>query len=92
MRATGVTDLYRRDATRLGEHRGAPFDLVFLDPPYGQGLGEKALAAARAGGWLAPQALVVWEEGAAPVVPDGFEALDQRRYGDTVVTILRAPD
>ncbi|MFC2966984.1 16S rRNA (guanine(966)-N(2))-methyltransferase RsmD [Acidimangrovimonas pyrenivorans] len=91
-RAMGVTDLYRRDATRLGENRGAPYDLIFLDPPYGQGLGEIALAAASVGGWLAPGALVVWEESTAPVVPEGFEQLDQRRYGDTLVTILRAPE
>ena len=86
--AQGVTKLFRRDATRLGQNRAAPFSLVFLDPPYGKGLGERALAAARAGGWLAPGALVVWEEGAAPGPPEGFETLDQRRYGDTVVTLL----
>ena len=52
-----------RDATRLGRNPGAAFDLVFLDPPYGQGLGERALTSAMAGGWVAPGALVVWEEG-----------------------------
>ena len=51
-RAMGVTDVWRRDATRLGENRGAPYGLVFLDPPYGLGLGERALASALAGGWL----------------------------------------
>jgi hypothetical protein len=60
--AQGVTKVFRRDATRLGELRGAPFSLVFLDPPYGKGLGERALAAAGAGGWLAPGATIVWEE------------------------------
>ena len=92
MRAMGVTDLYRRDATRLGENRGAPFTLVFLDPPYGKGLGERALASAAAGGWIAPGALVVWEEGSPPAPPDGFDLLDQRKYGDTVVTLLHAPE
>ncbi len=92
MRAMGVTDLYRRDATRLGENRGAPFTLVFLDPPYGKGLGERALASAVEGGWIAPGAMVVWEEGAAPAPPEGFQMLDQRKYGDTVVTLLRAPE
>jgi 16S rRNA (guanine966-N2)-methyltransferase len=51
-----------RDTTRLGRNPGAPFDLVFLDPPYGRGLGERALVSAMAGGWVAPGALVVWEE------------------------------
>ena len=45
-RAMGVTDLWRRDATALGENRGAAYDLIFLDPPYGQGLGERAIASA----------------------------------------------
>ena len=82
----------RRDATRLGPNRGPMCNLVFLDPPYGKGLGEKALASARAGGWLAPGALVIWEESSAPPPLDGFTQLDQRKYGDTIVTILRAPE
>lgn len=90
MQAMGTTDLYRRDATRLGPNRGAAFGLIFLDPPYGLGLGERALASAAEGGWIAPGATVVWEEGATTAAPNGFELLDQRRYGDTVVTILKA--
>ncbi len=92
MQAMGVTDVWRRDATRMGPNRGPGYDLVFLDPPYGKALGEAALASCRAGGWLAPGALIVWEEGAAPAPPEGFEMLDQRRYGETWVTILRAPE
>ena len=91
MQAMGTTDVWRRDATRLGPNRGPGYDLVFLDPPYNMGLGEKALASAREGNWLAPAATIVWEEGSAPVVPEGFEQIDQRRYGDTLVTLLRAP-
>jgi len=78
-----------RDATRLGPNREAPFDLVFLDPPYGQGKGEAALASALAGAWLAPDATIVWEEAVAPMLPEGVQPLDQRRYGDTVVTLAR---
>src|SRR5436305_1459466 len=49
----GVTRIFRRDATRLGDaHPVGAFSLVFLDPPYGKGLAERALAAARAGAWL----------------------------------------
>ena len=89
MRAMGETDVWRRDATRMGPNRGPGYDLVFLDPPYGMGLGEKALASAVEGGWLAPDALIVWEEGTAPQPPAGFSLIDQRKYGDTFVTILR---
>lgn len=89
-RAMGATDIWRRNATNLGPNRGSGYDVVFLDPPYGQRLGEAALASAIEGGWLAPGALVVWEEDTAPVVPAGLTRLDQRRYGGTLVTLLRA--
>lgn len=87
-RSEPQTRLLRMDATRLGPAPDAPCDLVFLDPPYGKGMGEKALAAALAGGWLAPSALIVWEENAAQIAPDGFELRDTRRFGDTHVTFL----
>jgi 16S rRNA (guanine966-N2)-methyltransferase len=86
-RAEGHTTILRRNATRLGRNPDGAFDLVFLDPPYGKNLGEKALGAARAGGWLAADALVVFEEN-QPVAPGGFTVLDSRRYGDTHVTLL----
>ncbi|MGQ0567038.1 MAG: 16S rRNA (guanine(966)-N(2))-methyltransferase RsmD [Gemmobacter sp.] len=89
-RAGEATDILRLDATRLGANRGAAHDLIFLDPPYGRSLGEAALASAMAGGWLAPGAVVVWEEGSPPPLPTGFAMLDLRRYGDTWVTLLRA--
>jgi 16S rRNA (guanine966-N2)-methyltransferase len=88
----GVTRIFRRDATRLGAaHPVEPFTLAFLDPPYGQGLAEKALVSARAGGWLASDALVVVEEAAkaAFVAPEGFEELERRVYDDTALVILR---
>ena len=44
------------------------------------------------GGWLAPGAMVVWEEGSAPPIPAGFALTDQRKYGDTIVTLLKAPE
>src|SRR5690606_28432752 len=63
---TGRTKIFRRDATAIGDVGTlAPFGLVFADPPYGKGLGERALRAALAGGWLAPGALCVVEEAAA---------------------------
>ena len=89
MRAEGETRVIRQDVRKLGANAGAPYGLVFLDPPYGKGLGEAALIAAHAGGWIAPGAMVVWEEGGAVAVPDGYAQVDQRKYGDTVVTLLK---
>ncbi|MGC2778593.1 MAG: 16S rRNA (guanine(966)-N(2))-methyltransferase RsmD [Bradyrhizobium sp.] len=88
----GVTKVYRRDATDLGPaHPIEPFSLVFLDPPYGRGLAEKALAALRDGGWLTPSALLVVEEAkAAFTTLDGFTELERRAYDDTEFVFLRS--
>ena len=88
----GATRIFRRDATKLGAaHPIEPFSLVFLDPPYGQGLAERALIAARAGGWLTADALIVVEEAAKSgfAAPEGFEELERRAYDDTMLVILR---
>ena len=88
----GVTRIYRRDATRLGPaHPLAPFSLAFLDPPYGKGLAEQALASARDGGWLPPEALVVVEEAAQAGFksPEGFQEIERRGYDDTELIFLR---
>ncbi|MAQ36218.1 MULTISPECIES: 16S rRNA (guanine(966)-N(2))-methyltransferase RsmD [Thioclava] len=92
MRAMGVTDVWRRDATNMGPNRGPGYDLIFLDPPYGMGLGERALASCLENGWIAPGAMIVWEENTPPILPAALEQLDQRRYGDTLVTLARMPE
>jgi 16S rRNA (guanine966-N2)-methyltransferase len=89
----GVTKVYRRDATDLGPaHPVEPFSLVFLDPPYGKGLAEKALASLRNGGWLTPGALLVVEEAKAAqfATPEGFEELERRAYDDTEFVFLKS--
>ncbi len=88
-RSKPATALITRDATRLPANTGAPHDLIFLDPPYGKSMGDKALAAAQTGGWIAPGALIVWEEKTPQLAPEGFDYLDCRKYGDTHVTFLR---
>ena len=88
----GSTKIFRRDATKLGPaHPVEPFSLVFADPPYGQGLAEKALASARDGGWLKPDALIVVEESKAAGFkpPDNFEELERRIYDDTEFVLMR---
>jgi len=88
----GTCKIFRRDATKLGEaHPNTPFSLGFLDPPYGHGLASAALASARTGGWLMPDALIVVEEAAKAQfdVPEGFREVDRRRYDDTEFIFLR---
>ena len=91
VKITGTRDrtrLIARDATRLGA-ADIPATLVFLDPPYGKGLGERALSAAQDGGWLADNALIVCEEADTVEPPPGFTAEDTRRYGGTYITFMR---
>ena len=65
-----------------------PYSLVFIDPPYGMGLGLKAMTLALANGWIAPDALIVLEEDRPHLAPRGFRSLDCRHYGNTWVTIF----
>lgn len=88
----GVTRLHRRDATDLGRKPAGlaePFDLVFLDPPYHTDLGVRALRKLDDGGWITPDALLVYEC-AADETPDlaGFDILDERTWGAAKVYFL----
>jgi 16S rRNA (guanine966-N2)-methyltransferase len=76
---------------RLGR-AGERFDLVLLDPPYASGEARGALAALVEAGIAAPGAMVVLERSRSHPVADvpGLELLDERRYGDTVITRFRA--
>lgn len=88
----GESKIFRRDATLLGPMgRGAQYDIAFLDPPYGKGLGEKAIASLIAGNWLSPDAAIVLEErsDASIALPPGINAIDKREYGDTQVIFAR---
>lgn len=79
------------DATQIGfANKADRADLVFLDPPYGKGLGALALLSCVEMGWIAKDALIVWEENAIQPAPPGFAMLDSRKYGDTWITFLRA--
>lgn len=89
----GVTRIHRRSATDLGPRPaglGAPFDLVFLDPPYGLGLAPLALAQFASGGWTSPGAIAVVEtaEDEALVPQDGWTEISTRTYGAARITFL----
>lgn len=89
---TGRARMLRRDATDLGKAGTMDaFDFAFADPPYGQGLGEKALSAAAAGDWLRPGALVVLEERADSAVSlePVFRFVEERTFGDTKMHFFR---
>lgn len=77
------------DATRLPPAE-APADLLFLDPPYRQGLVAPAIASARAGGWIAGHAWIAAESAADEAVTlPGFTVETERRVGKARLTLLR---
>jgi 16S rRNA (guanine966-N2)-methyltransferase len=90
----GSTRIHRRSAVDLGPKPaglGAPFDLVFLDPPYAYNLVPPALDQLIRGAWITREALAVAETSAdedAPVAP-GWEKLDERVYGAARVSFLK---
>jgi len=76
---------------RLGR-AGERFDLVLADPPYASGQAQRALEALVEAGVLAAGGVVVLERSRSqpsPRVP-GLALLDERRYGDTVITRFTA--
>lgn len=93
MALTGVTKIWRRDATNLGPMAagaGGPFTLAFLDPPYHQDLAGRALESLRDSNWLAPSAIVVVEtaKDEPGSLVDGYCLLDERFYGHTRTVVL----
>lgn len=79
----------------LGQQPGAPYDVVFADPPYPDENAqvEAALTLLMANGWLAAGALLVVERSARsvePAWPPGLLRERERKYGETVLWYVRA--
>ena len=78
------------DATRP-PRADKPCSLVFLDPPYGEGLAGLTLRGLADAGWFGPGAIAVIETAHHETVeaPEGFSAVDERRYGKAKLTFLK---
>jgi 16S rRNA (guanine966-N2)-methyltransferase len=75
----------RADALRYLGGTARPFDIVFLDPPYGSLLLERAAALLTARGWLKPAALIYVEcaaREALPPLPQSWQPLRAKRAGE----------
>jgi 16S rRNA (guanine966-N2)-methyltransferase len=77
----------------LSRLKGREFDLVFLDPPYGNGEVDSVLAALAKLGLVAPGGWVVVEHGRRDEIhaPADLEVALERRYGDSLLTLLARP-
>src|SRR3546814_14836063 len=75
----------------LHPHRApAPCDIVFLDPPYNQGLAEKAVATPLKAGWIASRPLLTIEllKRDPLEVPSDFSQTDARNSGQPKLVFL----
>jgi 16S rRNA (guanine966-N2)-methyltransferase len=87
---TARADFRLADLTNLPQS-AMPFDLIFLDPPYGKGLACVALDALAAAAWLAPRVIAVIEADRSQpeIIPDGFSTIDSRDYGRTRIVLAQ---
>lgn len=79
---------------RSAVHPGAaaaPVDLVLMDPPYKENLGQPCLDALVEGGWIGSDTVVVTEIPAKPkgFLFSGFEEIDRRKYGAAQILFLK---
>lgn len=73
---------------------GTAFDLIFIDPPYGEFPSDEVLGVVARHNLLSAGGVIVYEESARSqfTVPAGFEVVKERRYGDTVVRFVALID
>jgi len=83
---TSQAEIYRAKAPAQLKIPAKPFDIVFLDPPYGQDLVARALARLRATGRVGAGSLIVAETG-RDEPPLEVETLAERKYGAAQVTV-----
>jgi 16S rRNA (guanine(966)-N(2))-methyltransferase RsmD len=79
-------------ALRALAKRGDTFDMIFLDPPYEQGLVGASLKLIAQGHLLSASGIVVGEHSARETIKSSYDALvqcDQRRYGDTLLSFFK---
>lgn len=73
-----------------GRIRNGSYDLIFLDPPYGQHYLPRALQLIVDNQVLAPRGMIVAEYRVEEQValPEGLVAMKEKRYGSTVVAFI----
>jgi len=91
---TGQTNIYRRDASKLGVNRAAPFDILFIDPPYDSDLLVPTLECLRTEKWISPSSLIITEFPASspPSLDKTWTIVSQKKYGKSAIVFLQLQD
>ncbi|MET1111737.1 MAG: RsmD family RNA methyltransferase, partial [Allosphingosinicella sp.] len=67
-----------------------PFHLVFMDPPYNEGLAQPALHRLAGDAWVGAGGWISVEKGPEPLnLPDGLAIEAERRFGKAHLLLLR---
>ena len=82
--------IMQSDCLNIGKSRCNPFGLIFMDPPYGQYLGEKVINNLMIGKWATSESLIVVEDSVEMISTQGFQILENRKYGKTVLSFAKA--
>jgi len=91
--ATLCASTVHSGAARYLRTPGQPFDIAFLDPPFGQGVLPEYVSMLAAGGWIVPGGLVYLEAErtlGAPTLPPGWELLKSKSAGEVGYHLARA--
>ncbi len=87
-KANNFIELRQIDVTKIEKNSGKEFDLIFLDPPYGTDLGKQALIRLSQEKWFSKDANIVFESDEI-VYLEKFRTLDSRKYGNTIINIIK---
>lgn len=79
------------DAEGFLAQRAAPYDVVFLDPPFHQGLAAECCRALETGGWLATDAMIYLEteRGLTPEVPAHWALHRETHAGESTARLYQ---
>jgi 16S rRNA (guanine966-N2)-methyltransferase len=88
-RCHAATESHVYGCSALQPPQGAPCRIVFLDPPYGQGLVEPALAALEKNGWIDNDTVVIAEVSANEVCPVYKRLAAERQVGAAKFCVWR---
>ena len=88
LQANHRAEVHPASAAKLAPRQ--PFDLIFADPPYGEGSGTQVVAAVADAGWLTPGGWLAIETAAAEAVDPGAWRIEaERRVGRARLTLIR---
>lgn len=73
------------DSLKICQNLNEKFDVIYIDPPYFSGIYEKSLEAVK----KIYKGIIILEHVTEIDIPDDFEIIKQKKYGDKFITFLK---